>query len=440
MGMFKKLLVAVAGLGLTATGVSAQMPSIGATPVRSSKLTPLEAEGFRGAVFTPLPGREVRTAAADQSGPDDTAIQRADLTENPTPPGPVDIFDPANTPRLEDFVFGPSPCPSPWRVWGRAEVLLGTSRPVNVVPVVTTGPAAALLNAGAIGQPGTVPLFGGRRMLGDFRGGLRAEGGLWFDSSHNTGVAARFYSLYSTSDQLVGAGNGTNVVNVPQFVSLGGLVTQVPAFVGFPGLTSGTVSTTAQTMFAGGDLNLRRMMRQGPRWRVDALVGYRQLYLHDELGAEFTAVGAVPPITALVTGGNNIRTQNQFFGTNVGVLATTSWKRWMLEGLGAVAIGANVSDLDFKRNVIGTVSGVPQVPLVLTSVHDPMVYFGTVAEGGFKLAYRVTDHAKLTFGYTGLYWGNVRRAQEQLTLSPTLTGNTTYYFAHMLSCGAELRY
>ena len=119
-------------------------------------------------------------------------------------------------------------------------------------------------------------------------------------------------------------------------------------------------------------------------------------------------------------------------------MASTSGKRWTLEGLGAVALGVNVSDLDFKRNRLAMASGVPLTPLILTSVHDPMTYFGTVAEGGFKLGFRVTEHAKLTFGYTGLYWGNVRRAQEQLTFTPTLTGNTTYYFAHMLSCGAEV--
>jgi len=416
MSIFKNLLVAVAGMALTAGSVRAQIPA------------GLEAEGFHGALFT-------RTMP-------DQAVQQADHTENATPPEPVDVFDPAATPRLEDFVFGPGSCPPPqWRVWGGAEVLLGTTRPVNVVPVVTTGPAlAGLGNAGAIGQAGTSSLFGGRHMLGDFRGGLRAEGGLWFDTSHNTGVAARFYSLYSTSDQLIGAGNGTNVVNVPQFVSIAGVVVQVPAYVGFPGLTTGTVTTTAQTMFAGGDLNLRRMMRQGERWRIDALMGYRQLYLHDELGAEFTATGTVPPISATVSGADNIRTRNNFFGANAGVQATVVWKRWMLQGLGAVSLGANVSELDFNRNRLATITGAPPVPLILTSVHDPMTYFGTVAEGGFKLAYRVTDHAKLTIGYTGLYWGNVRRAQEQLTLSPTLSGNTTYFFAHMLSFGAEFRY
>ncbi|MCE9566661.1 MAG: BBP7 family outer membrane beta-barrel protein [Planctomycetes bacterium] len=435
MGKMKKLLVMVAVLALTANRVSAQVPS-----VRSLRPTTLEAEGFRGAVFaSPTPNRGIVQASGQQVLPGDNTVQRADLVEPAEQP---DASDPMASPRAEDFVFGGNPCVLPWRFWGGAEVLLGMSRPVPVVPVVTTGPAVAgLLNAGAIGQPGTVPLFGGRHMLGDWRGGLRAEGGMWFDAAQNNGVTARFYSLYSTSDQLVGAGNGTNVVNVPQFVSVGGLIVQIPAPVGFPGLTTGTVSTTAQTMFAGGDLNLRRMMQQGRRVRFDALVGYRQLYLHDELGADFTVVGALPPpLVAVASGGDNIRTQNHFFGPNLGLVASTVGKRWTLEALGAVAIGVNVSDLDFRRNLLATATGVPRTPIVLTNVHDPMTYFGTVAEAGFKVGFRLGEHAKLTFGYSGLYWNNVRRAQEQLTLSPTLTGNTTYYFAHMLTCGAEVRY
>jgi len=435
MGNLKKLLAAVAVLALTANSASAQKPS-----ARSLNSMSLEAEGFRGAVFTvPALDRGAVPANGQQALPDDNAIQRADLVEAT---GPPNTSDPTAALQPEEFVFGGNPCVLPWKFWGGAEVLLGVSRPVPVVPVVTTGPATAgLLNAGAIGQPGTVPIFGGKRMLGDWRGGLRAEGGMWFDAAQNTGVTGRFYSLYSTSDQLVGAGNGTNVVNVPQFVSLGGTIIQIPAFVGFPGLTTGTVSTTAQTMFAGGDVNLRRILRQTRRWNFDALVGYRQLYLHDELGADFNVVGALPPpLFAIASGGSNIRTQNQFFGPNFGLVASTAGKRWSLEALGAVALGVNVSDLDFKRNLLLRATAVPATPLVLANVHDPMTYFGTVAEGGFKVGFRVREHAKLTFGYTGLYWGNVRRAQEQLTLAPALTGNTTYYFAHMLSCGAELRY
>ncbi|WP_439625762.1 BBP7 family outer membrane beta-barrel protein [Gemmata sp.] len=432
MDWFKTLLVAGAALwGTVGTG-RAQAPP--------------DDDRFRGAVFA-APRGDTRFLPAAGQGPlpGEEAVRRADFTQPPVPAQPTDIFDAGDAAQGREFVFGPEACPCPdpraTRVWFGAEVLLGTTRSVNIAPVVTTGPAAAgLLNAAAIGQPGTVPLFGGRRMLGDWRGGLRAEGGLWFDRAHDAGAVARFYSLYSTSDQLTGAGNGLNVVNVPQFVALGGTVVQVPAYVGFPGLTTGTVSATTQTMFAGGDLNVRLQTRQGRAWRVDALLGYRQLYLRDELGYGFTATGGVPPLAGLVTGGQSARTRNEFYGGNLGVLATAGGQRWLVEGLAAVALGVNASALDFDRSVVVAATGVPAVPLVATSTRDPMTYFGTVAEGGVRIGYRVTEHARLTVGYTALYWNNVRRAQDQVTLSPALTGATTHFFAHMLSCGAELRY
>lgn len=432
MNWFKTLLVACAALGPTVGTGRAQAPP--------------EDDRFRGAVFAaPRGDTPFLPTAAQGLLPGEEAVRRADFTQPPTPAPPTDVFDAGDAAQNREFVFGPEACPCPdpraTRVWFGAEALLGTTRSVNVVPVVTTGPAAlGVPNAAAIGQPATVPLFGGRRVLGDWRGGLRAEGGLWFDRGHDAGAAARFYSLYSTSDQLAGAGNGLNVVNVPQFVSLGGAVVQVPAYVGFPGLTTGTVSATTQTMFAGGDLNLRLQARQGRTWRVDALVGYRQLYLRDELGYDFAATGAVPPVAALVTGGQSVRTRNEFYGGNVGLLATAGGKRWLVEGLAAVALGVNTSALDFDRSVAVSATGVPAVPIVATSTRDPMTYFGTVAEGGVRVGYRVTEHARLTVGYTVLYWDNVRRAQEQVALSPTLTGATTGFLAHMLSCGAEFRY
>jgi hypothetical protein len=436
MGVWKKLLAGVVGLGFTATTASAQAPVPGQVAPRVTRAALPDSDDFRGAIFA-IPGSEgVEPALAQE--------QLAATTPNPAvPPQPIDIFDPNATPRPEDFVFGANRPRTSWQAWAGAEFLLGTGTSVNVLPVVTTGPVSAgLFNAGAIGQPTTTPLFGGRKMLGDWRGGLRAEGGLWLDLRHDTGITGRFYSLFSTSEQLNLVGDGTSVINVPQFLSVGGTTVQVPAYVGYPGLTTGTVASTAQSMFAGGDLNLRRVVRQSSAWRIDALLGYRQMYLRDELGTEFTAVGQVvpPPNTPFTSGADNLRTRNHFYGVNTGVLTTAVWRNWMIEALGAVALGVNQSDLDFDRNRLGTVGTAVNVPLIVVSVRDPMTYFSVVGEGGVRLAYRVNTHLKLHMGYTGLCWWNVRRAQEQPTFGQTLTGATTDYIAHMISFGAELRY
>jgi hypothetical protein len=491
--MRKKLIAAVAGLGFTAGGAVAQKPPSAdpdfpptgplAPPVSPKDLLPpppevpqfarhskiaeraqlspnektrkglptpesvMEAEGFRGAIFsTPIPFS--RQPVIPTGGPLAAPIimpgaptKHGQPTFNVIPAG--DPFDPTATPNTEQFVWGPVSSGSPpdpdraW-VWGSAELLLGNTSGVNVPPLVTTGPASAGLAAGAIGAPGTVVLFGGRKMLDNWRTGLRIEAGAWFGPSHVWGASARVYSLFSTSDQLVGEGDGTNVVNLPQFFPVGGVPVQFPMFVGFPGVTVGTVATTVQTTFTGGDLSLRRLLVSTEPLRFEAFAGYRQLHLGDELGAAFRASGGIVGVLAL-RGDDSVRTRNNFYGGQVGGLGSLALGRFTVQGVSSVALGMNASDLDFSRTRLATVGAVV-VPLVQATSGGRVNYFSVVAEGGVRLSFRVTDHAKLTVGYTGIYWSNVRRAQEQFTLGPTLTGGTTHFYTNMMSLGAEVRY
>ncbi len=459
--MWKKLIAALVGLGLSTGAAIAQTPPPADTPSltsdqpqyaladksRKGPATPeslMEAEGFRGSIFaTPLPPSP-RQTLIPMGGPLAAPIilpsgtnKHGQQTFDIIPAG--DQFDPSAAKSGEEFVWG-KPVMGPQRVWvwGSAELLLGNTSGVNVAPLVTTGPASAGVTAGAVGSPLTTVLFGGQKMLDNWRTGLRVEVGTWFGPAHVWGASARFYSLFSTSDQLVGEGNGTNVVNLPQLVSVGGVPTQVPVFVGFPGLTVGSVATTVQTTFTGGDLNLRRLLISNESFRFELFGGYRQLHLGDELGAAFRASGGLGAVLQLA-GDDSVRTRNNFYGGQVGSLGSLAFGRWSLQGQSSVALGINASDLDFSRTRQATI-GTTIVPLVQTSTGGRVNYFAVVAEGGLRLGFRVTDHAKLTVGYTGIYWSNVRRAQEQFNLSATPTSGTTHFYTNLLSLGAEVRY
>jgi len=493
--MWKKLFATVAGFGLAAGNVCAfaaepdegnpanspttrnrVFPALrGTRSAPPARLTSLEEEGFRGSVFSVPPYVPPNIAPRAVAGPGRIVPASGQTAQpslgvlpdvlareappalpvapptmmpgmsvyNPIPSGRVDVFDPVVCPSPEEFVHGPAVYSSRWAVWGSAELLLGATRSVRVPPVVTTGPASAgLFNAGALGQPGTAPLFGGQRMLGNWRAGVRSEMGLWLDDDHKWGVSGRFYSLFSTSDQLTGGSDGSSVVNLPQFVPVLGTTIQFPAYVGFPGITTGSVYASTQTNFAGGDMSLRRALMQNQRFRLDVLAGYRQLHLGDEIGDHFTVVGSqvAPALAPTLTGDDSLRTRNNFFGGQLGGVGSVTWKRWTLETTTAVALGVNVSDLDFSRTRLASVGVIGPFPLVQSNISNRTTYFGTATEAGLKLAYRVSDHAKLTFGYTGLYWWNLRRAQDQFTLGPNLAGDTTCFSAHMFSWGAEFRY
>lgn len=358
-------------------------------------------------------------------------------------------------------------CERPYSMWFHAEYLLGTTRGPNVPALVTTGPTAAGLLAGLPGQPSTVALFGGRPMLNDYRSGLRIEAGTWFDSNHTVGALGRFYTLFSARESFAARGTGTNVLSVPQVLPVNGVLTQVPVFVGFPGTTTGTVLGGARSTFTGGDLSARALLHREAGYRVDVLVGYRQMYLGDSLALNYDA--SVAGVPAALRGRNAIGSRNDFYGPHVGLLFSAHRGRLGLEAHASTALGATVSDLDFARSTsaAGTVSvpattaalvgaGVPlataaplagqlaaatnNLPIGSTTVANTVTYFGAVAEVGWRAKWQVTDTVRLSAGYGFIYWNNVRRGPEAFNGGDVLRLRASDFSTHMFNFGVELRY
>jgi hypothetical protein len=358
-------------------------------------------------------------------------------------------------------------CEHPYSVWLHAEYLLGTTRGPNVAPLVTTGPAAAGLLAGAPGQPATVALFGGRPVLNDYRSGLRVEAGTWFDREHTFGALARFYTLFAGRENFAARATGTTVLNVPQLVNVNGVLTQIPVFAGFPGVTTGTATGGARNTFTGGDLSARLLLHRAAGVRVDLLAGYRQMYLGDALDLNYaTAITGVP---ATLSGRSAVSSRNDFYGPQLGLLLSTNRGPFALEAHLSTALGATVSDLDFARStaVRGTANvpattaalvgaGVPlataaplaaqlaaatnNVPLGNTTVANTVTYFGAVAEVGLRAKWQVAQNVRLSAGYGFIYWNNVRRGPEAVTGGDVLRLRASDFSTHMFNFGAELRY
>lgn len=427
-------------LGVTAAGsarVQADPPT--------HELPPNAGDPFRDPIFGPAPAPKPDTLFAAVTANDPFVVPSAVESE----------------PRA----CVPCACGPGFTVWLSAEWLIGRTRGPSVSPIVTTGPLAAGLLAGAIGQPTTFPLFGGKRVLNDWRSGLRVEAGMWFDNDHRTGLSARLYSLFSESEQFTARPAGAAVVNVPHFVPVGAAAVQIPVFVGFPGVTTGTAQTSAETTFAGGDLNFRRLLDRGDRYRLELLAGYRQLYLDDELRASFAMVpvGLAAVVLPRITGSDAIRSRNDFFGPQLGLYGSTGWDRLTLEAHAALALGVTASDLNFVRTRTQTSNpasaalllsavGVPppiatalatataQFPLTGANTGGSATYFGLVGEGGFRLNWRATDHVRLTAGYSFLYWNNVRRAQEAFANSALLRPRAADFTTHLFGVGLDVRY
>jgi hypothetical protein len=276
---------------------------------------------------------------------------------------------------------------------------------------------------------------------------MKTEVGAWFGSDHAWGASARLYSLFPTSDQFDAVGDGRTVINLPQritVITIGGVVNQIPIYVSRPpelGDTNpitGTVATTAQTTFTGGDLNLRRLIVSDMLFRLELFTGYRQMHLGDELGTSFRTSGTPSGIPSFV-GDDSVRTRNNFYGTQVGGLGSLALGRLTLQGTSAVALGVNASDFDFSRSRTARIESIVSF-VERRTTGGRINYFSVASEVGARIGFRVTEHAKITVGYTGIYWTQVRRAQEQFDLSPTPTGETTNFYSNMFSLGGEVRY
>jgi hypothetical protein len=446
-----------AALGLTGTTTQAQPePDL---PLK--ELPPVTADPFTDPIFNP-PG--VPKTANSPNPSTAATLHDAATANNPFPL-------PATTGTQVECT-----CGSEFITWLTAEWVIGTTRGPSLVPIITTGPASAGLLAGAVGQPTTLPLFGGKPVLNDWRSGLRVEAGIWLDNDRSTGISARIYSLFSAKEVFAARSVGVPVVNLPQFNLVGTVPVQTPLFIGFPGIATGSVTASARTSFTGGDLNFRRLLDRGENYRVELLAGYRQLHLSDGLSTAFDTTSTVIPGFPLLAirqfGGDNIHTANNFYGPQLGLYASTGWNRFTLEGHASSALGVTVSDLDFARSRTLTTTplgnsltntatlvalGVPpataagilptarglatnQASLTRANTSNTLAYLGVVAEGGARVSYRATDHVRLTAGYSFLYWNNVRRAQEMFVSSPNLRPRAVDFTTHIVSVGLDLRY
>lgn len=336
------------------------------------------------------------------------------------------------------------------RNWANFEFLYWATQGVSPSPVVTTSsPTAAPGVAGALGQAGTIPLFGANRTLNQFRPGFRVEFGHWFASNPTWGVSMRFYDLGAISEQFLGGSNGTNILSYNQAIPTPQGPVPVPLYVAYPGLAIGSTSASVHSNFLGGDVNLRKRASTQSSVELDWLTGYRVMHLGDNLVSSFDVISAtVPqPFGARAVGEDRVATQNQFHGGQVGFVATHRHGQFSFGFQSTVALGVTLSELDDTRiravtpGAVGLhgIGPLPAVPLVV-SRNEEQYAFAVVPEVGLTLGWQPSDSVRLTFGYNFVYWSDVRRAQAVYDLTPVPAAGTTDFWAQGINWGLELRY
>jgi hypothetical protein len=361
-------------------------------------------------------------------------------------PSPVIVGDPAHNPA----------------VWVGVEGLLfwGKNQPLPI-PVITTGPASQLGNAGNLGQPGTTSL-GGPLHFGA-TGGVCIYAGGWFDPDHTLGVEG---SVFFLSRQTAGfgafdrAGNGSLVINEP--VIGAPFSTQVSA----PGFDTGGVSVNATSRFAGGDINVLYNLYRANGVTINLLGGYRYLELDESINitansamfvtTQYTdSMGNVvltAPPGSVITVIDQFGTRNQFNGGQLGAEFQYQHDRWIIGTAVKVAIGATHEIVTVDGNT--TVFPVNGNPVPLSGGNFATLQTGRYAQNRFAVApeaqlsvgYQVTPWLRAMIGYNFLYLSNVARPGNQIdntydgVVHPTVPMITSAYWTQGINFSLQFNY
>ncbi len=181
-------------------------------------------------------------------------------------------------------------------------------------------------------------LSGGRFIFGYFldpAGMLGLEGGFLF-----LGRRPVNFAPYSPGNPVL-ARPFFDVINNSQNASLSA----------FPGLIKGSVNIQTTTFLDAAEANGSLNLFSGPRFRLDALAGFRYWHLNEDLSIdEYTQVNATAPVYA----GKNIHvadyfaTDNSFYGGQLGLRGQFQLSRLTAEFTTKLAMGCSQEILTIR--------------------------------------------------------------------------------------------
>ena len=158
-----------------------------------------------------------------------------------------------------------------------------------------------------LGASGASVLFGDSTVNDEWRSGLRARMGYWFDSRRRIGIEGSFFGLEQASTEFNAGSAGTPILARPFFDALANQ--QSAALSAFPGLVAGSVNINETSRFLGADALYRQQIGSWGSEHFSVLIGYRYLHSSDKLGIATTATvtlvgGGVPVGGGGVPGGD----------------------------------------------------------------------------------------------------------------------------------------
>ncbi len=302
------------------------------------------------------------------------------------------------------------------------EYLLWFARSQKLPPLLTTSSPAF---NGILGQGDTRVIYGdGTEATNTRHGGGRfsaaywfndlwaVDGNVWFLGKNTGGFSADTSQFPLLARPFVNANTGRNFSQL----------------IASPGLATGSAVINNETSLWGNEINLRRALLCYQCARVDALLGFRNLNLSEEINItesfartpnSNTGIG-VPTVTSGVVQ-DRFRTENHFYGVNLGLAGELRRGWWFVSGRAGVGLGtvhqqatiAGFQQLNTTTGQINAEGGLLALPGANIGTFRQSK-FGVLPDVGLTLGVYLTPHLRLGVGYNLLYLNSVVRPADQI--------------------------
>jgi len=328
------------------------------------------------------------------------------------------------------------------RCWGRAEYLLWWVKSAPLpVPLVTTGdpnlgfdpqdPVNSLNIAGALGQPGTQVLAGGRDIGFPGLYGARLTVGCWVGEGETLAVEASGFVFGRRTNRFAVSDENGLPLYFPIFSEIAGDERGIPISDANRGFTGNAIVTSSVRLW-GMELNGITPLTRGPGFAIDAILGARYVDLMEQLAISNSTTDVLFENRMLLN--DAFSTRNQFYGTQVGAHVGVRSGGFSVDVTGKLGLGVTRQTV----NVQGSITQFGPNPL------DPP-RLGTSPGGLFaqpsnmgrshanrftllpavevKAGYAFDDRTRVFVGYDILGWGQVVRPGNQVDRHVNLTQN-----------------
>lgn len=280
---------------------------------------------------------------------------------------------------------------------------------------------------GILGQGDTRPLFGEEVLGNTQQNGGRFTASYLFPN-RNWGIDGNVFFLGNNSGTTFLSSQNDSLIARPfTNINSGQQFSQLTAF---PGLATGTARVDFDTNIWGAEINAKRALLCGPTpcSRLDLLVGFKNLNVSESLNIteNFARTPDSPrsigtPNALAGTVEDRFRTENHFYGANVGMQGEIQRGRWYLQGKATVAFGQVYQTVAINgAQTIITDTGVTRAEGGLLALPGANIgtytqsKFAVLPEAGLTLGVNLTPHLRLGVGYNIMYLSSVVRPAGQI--------------------------